>query len=102
VNVPKNAEKIDVSGKWILPGFIDLHIHLTYPTSTEMFYEDSGSLQTIRALHVMNKLLHAGITSVRDVASDLEPMQALKKVASFSEKKMTSGRSSPANWRTFR
>ena len=77
VKIPEKAKVIDVSGKYILPGFIDLHVHLTYPTSTDMFYTDSGSLQTIRALRFMNKYLRAGVTSVRDVASDMEPMKAL-------------------------
>ena len=31
VKVPEKAEKIDVRGKFILPGFIDCHIHTTYP-----------------------------------------------------------------------
>ncbi len=33
VKVPATAEKIDVRGKFILPGFIDCHIHTTYPNS---------------------------------------------------------------------
>lgn len=77
VKIPEKAKVIDVSGKYILPGFIDLHVHLTYPTTTDMFFTDSGSLQTIRALRFMNKYLRAGVTSVRDVASDMEPMKAL-------------------------
>src|SRR5215467_7813299 len=28
---PKSAEVVDVAGKTILPGLIDLHTHLTYP-----------------------------------------------------------------------
>jgi imidazolonepropionase-like amidohydrolase len=28
---PTNAEVVDVAGKTILPGLIDLHTHLTYP-----------------------------------------------------------------------
>lgn len=76
--IPENAERIDTSGKWILPGFIDLHIHLTYPQGLEMYSGDTGSFQTIRALSVMDKLLKAGITSVRDVASHVEPMQAIQ------------------------
>ena len=78
VTIPEGAEKIDVSGKWILPGFIDLHIHLTYPQGMEIYSGDTGSFQTIRALSVMRKLLRAGITTVRDVASNLEPMQAIQ------------------------
>lgn len=78
IQIPEDADIIDVSGKWILPGFIDLHIHLTYPQGFEIYAGDSGSFQTIRALSVMDKMLKAGITSVRDVTSHLEPMQAIQ------------------------
>ena len=74
VNIPKGAEKIDVSGKWILPGFIDCHIHLGYFFSTLEYFTDSDSLATIRALKIMNAYLRCGVTSVRDVGSPIEPM----------------------------
>ena len=77
VEIPKDAEKIDVSGKWILPGFIDCHIHLGYPFSTMAYFTDSDSLATIRALKIMNDYLKCGVTSVRDVGSPVEPLQAL-------------------------
>jgi len=34
---PKDAQVIDVSGKTILPGLIDLHTHLTYPLAETDF-----------------------------------------------------------------
>src|SRR5260370_42055154 len=34
---PKDAQVIDVSGKTILPGLIDLHTHLTYPLNADDF-----------------------------------------------------------------
>jgi len=77
VQIPNDARMIDVSEKWILPGFIDLHVHLTYPTRMEMMLRDTESLQVIRALRFMDKYLRAGVTSVRDVASDLEPMKGI-------------------------
>jgi dihydroorotase len=30
-NVPADAHEIDATGKWIMPGFIDLHVHLREP-----------------------------------------------------------------------
>ncbi len=71
VKVPKGAKKINVSGKWILPGFIDLHHHLGYG-------EVSYSMATLRALDMMNRMLSAGVTAVRDVAGHVETMAALK------------------------
>jgi len=75
--IPKEAQKIDVSGKWILPGFIDCHIHLASETSNLEYYEDSNSLATLRALQLMNMYLRCGVTAVRDVGSPVEVMRAL-------------------------
>lgn len=77
VKVPDGATKIDASGKWILPGFIDCHIHLTTETSDLEYYRDSNSLATLRALQLMNMYLRCGVTAVRDVGSHVEAMQAL-------------------------
>ncbi|MGB4704319.1 MAG: amidohydrolase family protein [Candidatus Saccharicenans sp.] len=77
VKIPKEAHKIDASGRWILPGFIDCHIHLTSETSDLEYYRDSNSLATLRALQLMNKYLRCGVTAVRDVGSHLEAIQAL-------------------------
>ncbi|UCC38749.1 MAG: amidohydrolase family protein [Candidatus Aminicenantes bacterium] len=77
VKIPKGAKKIDVSGKWILPGFIDCHIHLTYPYNNMQYFTDTDSLATLRAVNVLNMYLKSGVTSVRDVGSPIEPMQAI-------------------------
>ncbi|RFT17074.1 MAG: Xaa-Pro dipeptidase family enzyme [Candidatus Saccharicenans subterraneus] len=77
VKIPKDAQKIDASGKWILPGFIDCHIHLSSETSDLEYYRDSNSLATLRALQLMNTYLRCGVTAVRDVGSHVEAMQAL-------------------------
>lgn len=77
VKIPKEAQKIDASGRWILPGFIDCHIHLSSETSDLEYYRDSNSLATLRALQLMNTYLRCGVTAVRDVGSHVEAMQAL-------------------------
>lgn len=77
VKIPKDAQKIDASGRWILPGFIDCHIHLSSETSDLEYYRDSNSLATLRALQLMNTYLRCGVTAVRDVGSHVEAMQAL-------------------------
>ena len=69
--IPENATVINITGKWILPGFIDLHHHLGYG-------ETSHSMATLRALDMMNRMLSAGVTAVRDVGGPVEPMRALK------------------------
>ncbi len=67
---PKDAQVIDVSGKTILPGLIDLHTHLTYPMNAEDFGVGmSESDATLRGVEKLRYFIESGITSVRDVGS---------------------------------
>jgi imidazolonepropionase-like amidohydrolase len=67
---PKNAEVIDVAGKTILPGLIDLHTHLTYPlTEGDVLHAPSEADATLRAVEKLRYFIESGITSVRDVGS---------------------------------
>jgi imidazolonepropionase-like amidohydrolase len=76
---PKNAQVIDVSGKTVLPGLIDLHTHLTYPLTMEDFgVAKSESDATLRAAEKLVYFLESGITSVRDVGSQGEVTFRLK------------------------
>ena len=93
--VPKGAKRLDVSGKTILPGFIDLHNHVMYPPipmsslgANELIKArtlnlarnptaDNSSLSTLRALHFMTLNMRAGITALRDTGSTVETGQAL-------------------------
>lgn len=77
VSVPANAVKINVAGKWVLPGFIDCHIHTGYPYNQIQYFSDTNSLATLRSLHIMNLYLKSGVTAIRDVGSIVESMQAL-------------------------
>jgi imidazolonepropionase-like amidohydrolase len=77
VKVPERAERIDVRGKFILPGFIDCHIHTTYPITEAQLYADTDSAATLRALHLMDLYLKSGVTTVRDVGGNVPSLQAL-------------------------
>jgi imidazolonepropionase-like amidohydrolase len=67
---PKTAEVVDVTGKTILPGLIDLHTHLTYPlTEGDVLKAPSESDATLRAVEKLRYFVESGITSVRDVGS---------------------------------
>lgn len=67
---PRDARVIDVTGKTVLPGLIDLHTHLSYiepPLSTEDSPIDPDA--TLRAAERLRVFVESGVTSVRDVAS---------------------------------
>ena len=74
VDIPADAKRNDAAGKYVLPGFIDLHVHLVYPRDG---HQPSDSLSTLSALDFMQRFVDSGITSVRDVGGMIEPMQAL-------------------------
>src|SRR6266481_1042999 len=67
---PKDAQVIDVSGKTVLPGLIDLHTHLTYPLAETDFGVGMNEADaTLRGAEKLRYFLESGVTSVRDVGS---------------------------------
>ena len=67
---PKDARVLDVTGKTVLPGLIDLHTHLTYQLAAADFAQaTSDADSTLRAVEKLRYFLESGITSVRDVGS---------------------------------
>ncbi len=69
VKIPEDAEVIDASNRWLLPGLIDLHVHLYHsgfvPVATK------GSEMAYAGLVASNNLrqaLQAGITTIRAVS----------------------------------
>ncbi|KIL48230.1 metal-dependent hydrolase family protein [Jeotgalibacillus soli] len=71
IQVPQNAEVIDVTGKTIMPGLIDAHMHFFGHKNLNLAmaaFEPREMLMG-RALKDLDKLLNAGFTAVRDVGS---------------------------------
>ncbi|MBA3898228.1 MAG: amidohydrolase family protein [Sphingomonadaceae bacterium] len=72
LQVPDGARRIDLPGRTILPGLIDMHVHLTSLAEIGGYqglkYTDSfwGAVGVANA----QKTLDAGFTSVRNVGSD--------------------------------
>lgn len=58
ISIPKDAETIDASGKTLIPGLWDMHVHLA---------PNDGLLNVA-----------AGVTSVRDLANDIEELARLR------------------------
>jgi len=61
--IPKTAESIDLTGKWVIPGLIDAHVHV-----------DRWSL---------SRFLAFGVTSVRDLHHQQDSILALHEEASL-------------------
>jgi imidazolonepropionase-like amidohydrolase len=79
VNIPANATVIDTRGKTMLPGLIDLHVHLailghgSYPRWFKWIEENGGQEMTERVMSISaRQLLMAGVTSAVDLGATLE------------------------------
>jgi len=71
IKVPKTARTIDASGKFLLPGFWDMHVHLAGINA-----DPSWSQQVLLPL-----LLANGITGVRDMGGDLDALLSWQRAA---------------------
>jgi len=68
-SMPADAEVIDLSGSILLPGFMDMHAHLTIDFDGNFNYivRESASKGAIRGTKNATKTLMAGFTTVRDI-----------------------------------
>ena len=72
MSVPNGATVIDLDDKTIMPGFIDMHTHLTGSATKGRGYSGIGLSKhrmTIWGVQNARKTLHAGFTTVRDVGA---------------------------------
>lgn len=66
IKTPKDAEVVDLEGKYIIPGLIDGHVHITHGS-----FEDAKH-------HLKEAVLH-GVTGVRDMGGDGRILTLLKR-----------------------
>lgn len=64
---PQNARRIDLNGRFVMPGLIDAHVHVYYPEISGI-KNDQLPLTAIahHAGHVLRSMVERGFTSVRD------------------------------------
>ena len=71
VVIPEGSRVVDLGGRFLLPGLIDVHVHVNGNRSIDnrQFLFVPEGLRALRAGVDAAKLLRAGITSVRDLGS---------------------------------
>lgn len=66
------VDQIDLSDKWVMPGLIDCHVHITSQFSKDIrmrMVTDTDADATINAVIYARRTINAGFTTVRDVGS---------------------------------
>ncbi|MDO4267528.1 MAG: amidohydrolase family protein [Eubacteriales bacterium] len=82
VNRYPGAETEDVSGKTIMPGLIDAHVHLTMygkGSSVNDFLTDSATYTAIKASQMALRDLRAGFTTIRSLGDKASADFAVKR-----------------------
>ena len=72
---------IDLSDKFVLPGLMDMHVHLLGelgPTSRTDSLTTTTSMSAMKGVQFAGRTLHAGFTTVRDLGGDPEAIYALR------------------------
>lgn len=71
--IDKNINIVDLKGSWVIPGLIDVHVHLchegNYILAKNFSYTESTISSTLRAAKNLTTALKSGITLIRDVGS---------------------------------
>jgi imidazolonepropionase-like amidohydrolase len=75
VAIPKDAEVVDLSSEWVMPGIMDAHTHITQSVKyfrdlDANYLREDTAFRAMRGLWTGQLLLNAGITTVRDVGND--------------------------------
>ena len=98
VEIPADAKKIDAKGKWLIPGLMNMHVHLGLilpgKMKAQLANETEGEL-ALRMAHAARGVLKAGITTIRlpgdskhaDIALD----KAIKKGEAIGPRIFSSG-----------
>ena len=81
IDADDTVRVIDLSGKFVMPGFIDLHVHLSSQSGSgsklrRVTYSDAD--YALNAAMYARRTLLAGFTTVRDVGSSGNAMFALR------------------------
>lgn len=76
-----DADLVDLSDQWVMPGFIDAHVHITNqqgPGRRISAFTEGSADRAIDGVLYAGRTLQAGFTTVQDVGGDIEALRALR------------------------
>ncbi len=96
LRVPPSATVVDAEGRFLLPGMIDAHVHISHPWFCPVRSEGSAeAYDTAVAIHNLRSALQAGITTVRDTCGsriNLALRAAIRRGVFLGPRILTAGR----------
>jgi imidazolonepropionase-like amidohydrolase len=78
LSIPKDAQVVDLSKEWVMPGLIDAHTHITFQEIPgkapfeAMYLKEGSPFRALRGLHNGQVLLNAGFTTMREVGNEAD------------------------------
>jgi imidazolonepropionase-like amidohydrolase len=78
--IPKNTKIIDGKGKWLLPGFIDMHVHLIADANFTQKLPTQQPDFTVSTQNVLTPFIANGVTTVFELGSTMETFAQKKEV----------------------
>lgn len=75
VRSDRDAAVLDLEGRYLLPGLIDMHVHLVWsgsPDPAAVVEREGEQLTTVRAVANAQAQVRAGVTTVRDLGGNAD------------------------------
>ncbi|GLB46379.1 amidohydrolase [Philodulcilactobacillus myokoensis] len=95
---PKADQYMDLNGKFVMPGLINVHTHITFDPYSSTGNTDVDEVQsTVRAVKHLHELLKSGVTTIRECGATYDIDIVLEKLREAGQLKhvptiMPSGR----------
>jgi imidazolonepropionase-like amidohydrolase len=75
VEIPADAQVIDLTNAWVMPGLMDAHTHITLDFNMgsgfdSIYLREGTAMRALRGLKTAQDILRVGFTVVRDVGND--------------------------------
>jgi imidazolonepropionase len=80
----RRAEKVDLGGRVVLPGFVDSHTHLIFPASRAAEYEQRNSGATYEEIARSGGGIRSSVKGLRAASPNVLKTRALKNLREFA------------------
>ena len=99
----RRAEKLDLGGRVVLPGFVDSHTHLIFPSSRAAEYEHRISGATYEEIAKRGGGIHSSVQGTRRASAKtlkLRAMEDLQRFASYGTTTIEAKSGYGLDWKT--